>query len=398
MTARSNPPTVTELHLERWVPGGLCLAHSGGCTWFVSYGLPGERVNARVKRRARGVIFADVVEVLEPSPERVTAPCPHFGPGLCGGCDVQHVSLEEQHRMKREIIRDCLERLGPSTVADRVDATQVLPGSARGLAWRTRLSGERTARGIGLHRARSHEVESVGDCLIAAPGLVDTVLSAVADGASFRAALGDDSAVAVDSGQNSGSTFVHETVTTSLRAWRWRLPVRAFWQVHVGAAQYLGDLVSELLGDTLHEKWWDLYAGAGMFTAFLLDGGASTVDMVESDGDAIRAARRTFHDAPAVTIHHSPVAPWLEGRAEAPDGVLLDPPRRGCDPGIIAGIVQRRPSRVVYVSCDPATFARDSAHLADAGYRLSRVVPLDAFPMTHHVETVALFVASDQIS
>ena len=122
------------------------------------------------------------------------------------------------------------------------------------------------------------------------------------------------------------------------------------------------------------------------------------MDMVEADPGSIRAARRAFHDQPAVVIHQDSVDSWVAGRTDRPDGVLVDPPRRGCDSGVLHRILEVRPPRIVYVSCDPASFARDTAVLSGGGYRLQRAVPVDAFPMTHHLETVALFVADDQIS
>lgn len=391
---------VRDLRLERWIPGGLCLAHEEGRTWIVSYGIPGERVSARVTRRARGVVFADVIDVHEASPFRVSPPCPYFGPGLCGGCDVQHVDVHEQRRMKREIVVDSLVRIAgvEASALERVEITRQVPGEAGGIRWRSRLSGVRTADGIGLHRARSNDVVSVRDCLIAASGLVEAVEAQAAPGQAFRAARGDDGVIAVDVETESSRATVAQFVTTPTTNRRWRLPVHAFWQVHLGVGQFLGSLVLDLLGDMHDERWWDLYAGAGLFTAFLSAGGASHIDLVESDQSAIRAARRTFHDEPSIAIHHRDVVEWLKDEGVAPDGVVVDPPRRGCDAAVMSAIGRVRPKRVAYVSCDLGSFARDTARLAAEGYRPERVIPVDAFPMTHHVETVALFVPDDQIS
>lgn len=391
---------VRELRLERWIPGGLCLAHAEGRTWIVSYGIPGERVSARVTRKARGVVFADVIDVHEASPYRVSPPCPYFGPGLCGGCDVQHVDVPEQRRMKREIVLDSLMRIAgvDASALECVEITREVPGEADGLRWRSRLSGVRTVDGIGVHRARSNDVVSVRDCLIAASGLVEAVEAQVAPGQAFRAALGDDGAIAVDVEADSSRATVAQFVTIPPTIRRWRLPIHAFWQVHLGVGQFLGSLVLDLLGDVHEERWWDLYAGAGLFTAFLSAGGACRIDLVESDQLAIRAARRTFHDEPSIAIHHREVVEWLDDEGAVPDGVVVDPPRRGCDAVVITAIGRVRPQRVVYVSCDPGSFSRDTARLAAEGYRPERVIPVDAFPMTHHVETVALFVPDDQIS
>lgn len=390
-------PDTRSLHLDRWVTGGLCIAHADDRTWFVRFGLPGEDVVAVVTHRARGVIFADVIEVLTPSHFRVQAPCPHFGPGQCGGCDLQHVAPTHHAVIKREFLLDSLSRIARLDVdAMRcVEETREIPTPDHGLRWRTRLTGMRTDDGIGLHRWRSDELVSVADCLIAESPLVHGVLARLPPGEAFRAARGTDGEVGIESGDTSEQ--VRESVATPQGNRGWRLPVSGFWQVHRGAPQFLGDLVLEIAGSVAGERWWDLYAGAGLFAAFLAGAGAS-VDMVEADPGSIRAARRAFHDQPAVVIHQDSVDSWVAGRTDRPDGVLVDPPRRGCDSGVLHRILEVRPPRIVYVSCDPASFARDTAVLSAGGYRLQRAVPVDAFPMTHHLETVALFVADDQIS
>lgn len=390
-------PDTRSLHLDRWVTGGLCIAHADDRTWFVRFGLPGEDVVAVVTHRARGVIFADVIEVLTPSHFRVQAPCPHFGPGQCGGCDLQHVAPTHHAVIKREFLLDSLSRIARLDVdAMRcVEETREIPTPDHGLRWRTRLTGMRTDDGIGLHRWRSDELVSVADCLIAESPLVHGVLARLPPGEAFRAARGTEGEVGIESGDTSEQ--VRESVATPQGKRGWRLPVSGFWQVHRGAPQFLGDLVLEIAGSVAGERWWDLYAGAGLFAAFLAGAGAS-VDMVEADPGSIRAARRAFHDQPAVVIHQDSVDSWVAGRTDRPDGVLVDPPRRGCDSGVLHRILEVRPPRIVYVSCDPASFARDTAVLSAGGYRLQRAVPVDAFPMTHHLETVALFVADDQIS
>ena len=390
-------PETRILHLERWVTGGLCIAHADDSTWFVRFGLPGEDVVAAVTRRARGVIFADVIEVLASSDSRVQPPCPHFGPGQCGGCDLQHVAPARHALTKRDFLLDSLSRIARLDVdALRcVETTREIPTADHGLRWRTRLTGTRTHDGIGLHRWRSDELVSVADCLITESHLVDWVLEHLPPGETFRAARGTDGEVGVESGGTSG--LVRESVATPRGTHVWRLPVSGFWQVHRGAPQFLGDLVLEIAGSVAGERWWDLYAGAGLFAAFLAGAGAS-VDLVEADPGSIRAARRAFHDQPAVVIHQDSVDSWIAGRTDRPDGVLVDPPRRGCDPEVVHRMLEVRPPRIVYVSCDTASFARDTAILSGGGYRLQRAVPVDAFPMTHHLETVALFVADDQIS
>ena len=241
-------PDTRSLHLDRWVTGGLCIAHADDRTWFVRFGLPGEDVVAVVTHRARGVIFADVIEVLTPSHFRVQAPCPHFGPGQCGGCDLQHVAPTHHAVIKREFLLDSLSRIARLDVdAMRcVEETREIPTPDHGLRWRTRLTGMRTDDGIGLHRWRSDELVSVADCLIAESPLVHGVLARLPPGEAFRAARGTEGEVGIESGDTSEQ--VRESVATPQGNRGWRLPVSGFWQVHRGAPQFLGDLVLEIGG------------------------------------------------------------------------------------------------------------------------------------------------------
>lgn len=384
------------LRLDRWATGGTCIAHAGGETWFVRYGLPGELVRATVTRRSRGVVYADAIEVLEAAPSRVVPPCPHFGPGQCGGCDLQHASLAAQRESKREVVIDCLTRLGGVDAARAhalTEATMSIPGSADGLRWRTRMTATRTPGGIGMHRLRSHDRVDVSDCAITRHDIIREACARVAVGSSFRAAEGDDGRVAI-----GPSARVRETVVTSAGERRWDIPVETFWQVHRGFAQVLGDAVLELAGDVRGSTWWDLYAGVGLLAAFLDGAGAAGVDAVESDEGAVRAARRALHDRPGIRLHAMDVSDWLVSPHASPDGVVVDPPRRGCDRAVIDAMGTHAVSRLVYVSCDPASLGRDTGLLERSGLRLARVLPIDAFPMTHHVETVALFTRTDQIS
>jgi tRNA/tmRNA/rRNA uracil-C5-methylase (TrmA/RlmC/RlmD family) len=247
-----------------------------------------------------------------------------------------------------------------------------------------------------MHRARSHEIVHVADCPIADEGVIATVLQDVRPDEEFRAAIGSDGFVAVE--RQGDSAHVRETVTTPQGAHTWSVPVGAFWQVHRGLPRYLGDTVMGVAGPVIGESWWDLYAGVGLLTAFLADAGASRVDSVESDPRACTAARRTFHNRSNVVLHHAEVGTWLAEQPQPPHGMVLDPPRSGCGPAVTKQLVALGVPRIIYVACDPAGLARDVRILRSGGYEVQRVLPIDAFPMTHHVETVALLVQRDRLS
>ena len=289
------------------------------------------------------------------------------------GCDLQHASLPAQRSLKTQVLADSLRRIGRLDEGE-VDAlgleVRELPGAPDGLGWRTRVRWSVASDGtVGLRRHRSHAVVPVERCLIAA--------------ADVAAPPAGDS-------RSSAPTRVEHVV----RDRRWRTAGDAFWQVHPGAPEALVDAVLRLGAPAPGEGWWDLYAGAGLFAAFVGEavGPTGAVDAVEADADAQKDARRALHDLPAIRLHRADVATWLRTAPGRPDGVVLDPPRSGAGASVVAEIADRAVDRIVYVACDPAALARDVALLRERGYRLVAVEAYDAFPMTHHLESVALLV------
>lgn len=420
------PPTGSRLVVEvgPGAHGGHCVARHEGLVVFVRHALPGERVEVLVTGSGRAGRFlrADAVRVLRASPDRVPAPCPHAGPGRCGGCDFQHVSLPAQRALKAAVVVEALTRLGGvRTVAgvplERAVTVRAVPGDQQGQGWRTRVGFAVDPDGrLGLRRHHSHEVEPVDRCLIAHPQVsatgvthrrwpgregVEVVASTAGDrvlrltpapdpgdraaGSDLLAGLPPDVAV----GGLRGRSWVREVAAGR----QWRVEAGGFWQVHPGAADTLVTTVRDLLAARPGDHVLDLYCGAGLFAGALAAdvGPAGRIDAVESSADAVRSARRNLHDLAQVHLHHALVDPWLRLPVrERLDLVVLDPPRSGAGSRVVRALLARDPRAVAYVACDPASLARDVKTAVGLGWTLARVQAYDLFPMTHHVECVAL--------
>ena len=374
--------------IERVAHGGVCIAHADdGRVVFVRHALPGEQVRVRVTEERRSYLRADAVDILSASPARVDPPCPWAGPGRCGGCDWQHVRLDEQRRMKATVIAEQLAHL-----AGVVRDVQVQPlhgdavGSGdAGLHWRTRMRLATDEHGrAGLRRHRSHEIEPIDDCLIAAeaadvPELVSRTWPVEVEVTVDVSATGER-AVAV--GEHE------ETVTERAAGRDWSVPVGGFWQVHVRAADVLAATVVELAAPLRTDSSVDLYCGVGLF-AGALGPSVAEVIAVESDRRAAAAARRNLADLP-VRVVRERVDRWVRAPRQA-DIVVLDPPRKGAGREVVARLAGFGARRIVYVACDPSALARDTAVLREHGYELADLRAFDLFPMTAHVECLALF-------
>ena len=370
------------LDIERVAHGGVCVAHGpDGRVVFVRHTLPGEQVRVVVTEERKSYLRADAVEVLRPSPARVRPPCPWAGPGRCGGCDWQHVDLEEQRRLKAAVVVEQLHRLGG---VDREVVVEPVPGETDGLGWRTRLRLATDESGrAGLRRQRSHDIEPIDDCLLAVDGAdVHEVV-----GRTWPA--GAELLVEVSAtGERAVAIGTPDQPLTEVAADReWEVPIGGFWQVHRGAADLLVSTVLDLADPRPTDDCLDLYAGVGLFAGALAPR-VRSVTAVEQDVRAVAAAER---NVPEATVVRDRVDRWLH-RASGltTDVVVLDPPRKGAGAAVVRALAAAQPRAVVYVACDPASLARDVATFGGLGYRLADLRAFDLFPMTAHVECVAL--------
>ena len=427
-----------EVIIEDVAQGGWCIARPDGLpVMFVRHALPGERVVARVTEVTSKFARADAVRVLRSSPDRVDAPCPHARPGGCGGCDWQHASLSAQRALKAAVITQQLRRLAgidravtvePLT-GDEPATAATAAGETPGLGWRTRVQFAVDRDGVaGLRGHRSHRVIDVGDCLIAhqavrdldIPGddwsgatSVEVAVGGAQSAENFAVTVVEDDGQAQrdkqkarggknrnrrsGSGRSSrprrtlveGRPYLAERAAGRL----WQVSADGFWQVHPAAAGTLSEAVVAALEPKPGDTVLDLYSGAGLFAGAVapLVGPGGAVTGIESDPAAVRNARQNLGDCPWAAFTQADVASAASA-ADLPAArlVIADPPRSGLAREVVDYLAGDAPAeRFAYVSCDPATLARDLALLTAGGWHLAGLRAFDAFPMTHHVECLA---------
>jgi tRNA/tmRNA/rRNA uracil-C5-methylase (TrmA/RlmC/RlmD family) len=321
---------------------------------FVRHALPGERVVVEVTEGTDGDRFwrGDAVSVLSASPDRVPPPCPYAGPGLCGGCDFQHVAPGAQRALKAAVVREQLRRLAGLDLAVEVEEVPPL------LRWRTRMRYvDLTAGARGLHVHRSVEVVEIDDCLI-------------------------------DAGTPDRSV---ETVETSYGSHDFAVDPDGFWQSHLDAPRVLVESVLAMAAPRHGERVLDLYAGVGLFAAFLAGAVGPDGRVVAVEGSRVACVNARANLPSSVVVEHGAVERVLASSYDEPfDVVVLDPPREGARRRVVEQVVRRSPRAVAYVACDPAALARDVASFASLGYAVRELRAFDLFPMTSHVECVAL--------
>ena len=442
-SVKPNPKTDTlEVEIERILPGGVGLAHAEGQTIFVSLAAPGDVVQVKIERTSGKVAFASIVEVIKPSPVRVEPPCPYFG--RCGGCDFQQLVYEAQLEAKVEIIRDCLHRIARIEPLPNI----AIHPSPREWRYRARANWQYDPQtsAVGYFERGSHRVCDVVECAVLVPELQATleklreeVTSAADDWiATDVGAAAGDTGVSVSPGFCGFST---REVSRQIGGETYYFNANAFFQTN---HDLLEALIETAIGDARGGIAVDLYCGAGLFTIPLARRFEKVIG-VESSRTSAEFARRNLQNAQLhnASVVAAKVAEWLQAysyslsgaaapadtsevidsrspersdsqvssespvsgadtefRPYSPDSkvssdsrlgvdfLLLDPPRTGAETAVIEGILALKPKQISYVSCDPATLARDLKKLSAGGYSLDSVAAFDMFPQTHHVETV----------
>ena len=354
-------------------------------------GIVGEEVVARIvryRRRKKHYVSGLVTQVLNPSPHRVTPPCSFFG--ACTGCQWQHISYDHQLELKREAVT---EAMGEHAGLESVRVSNTIPAKDLfGYRNHARFAVRQHGKLVFTNRITRRFVP-IDRCMIMADPVNETL-------ATLQDRCQETSSISIRVGLNTGERLIQPTLQLAdvasgqayyhekLQDRRFRVSSPSFFQTNTVQAEVLGDLVRDRLELSGDETVVDAYAGVGTF-AVLLAPYASRVIAIEEADSAVKDAAINTIGIDNIEFRLGKTEEVLGGLELRPDAVVLDPPRVGCHPAALDAVSDVAPERVVYVSCDPASLARDLAHLSRAGFDVAEVQPLDMFPQTHHVECVA---------
>jgi 23S rRNA (uracil1939-C5)-methyltransferase len=404
------------LELTHMAHGGSAMGRYQGKVFFVPYALPGETVGVEVETSKKGWARARLKEVIEPSPERIAPACPHFGPDACGGCQWQHIHYPAQLQYKADVVRDQLARLGGLKDAP------VRPARAVGEPWgyRNHVQLHTSPHGLGYVSADGKRVEPIHTCPIMHPLIAELfseldieienlerlslraghntghqlVIFETTDDEPFELMVDRPVSCVLVLGDGTPVTLVgNDYFIERVAGYQYRVSAGSFFQVNTDGAEALLETVADCLSPRPHQTLLDLYSGVGLFSIALA---TQVAQVIAVEADPAAAADAHFNILAAgldnVQVINHDVAHSLTTLRESIHSVIADPPRSGCGPDVIQRLASLRPERLVYVACDPATLARDARIIAESGYSLIEVQPLDLFPQTYHIESVALFV------
>ena len=440
--AKNQEHTVT---IEGYGEGGMGVARIDGRVVFVHGALRGEKCRVLILKTLKSVAFAKVLEVIEPSSERITPDCPYFP--RCGGCTYRHIRYEEELRLKKQRVQDNLSRIGGSDVT-----VEEILGARDTLRYRNKAQYPVSKDGaVGFYRARTHEVIECEHCLLVKPeadaaaealreymqscrvagydektgrGLVrhlyirsnaagESLVCVLVNGDKLpkedrlvtllRDACPKCTGIVLGTNTKKGNVILGDRYRTlwgsdriedTLCGKTFRLSVPSFYQVNRAQAERLYAKAIEFAGLTGQETVLDLYCGAGTITLALSDHAKKVLgaEIVPEAIDDARenAARNGVKNTEFFCGDASDVAKKLARENLRPDVITVDPPRKGLAADVVESIAEMQPGRVVYVSCDSATMARDVKRLADLGYTAQRACAVDMFPRADHIETVVL--------
>ena len=389
---------LVQVTIEKVAHGGHFIARHDGAVIFVRHAIPGEKCTIQITSTGSSFNRADVVSVEAPSEFRVQAPCSFAHRNGCGGCDFQHISVDHQRILKSDVIAEQFSRIAKMDL--RVEVEEV----GESTHWRTRAIATTDRNGkLGFYKSRSHSIAPVTDCIICVEGMnFNEIASRDLKGdirVEINASNTGERSIALAPARGEEKARLTEgpaVLRENVLGRTLEVSQESFWQSHKKAPEVLTQAVLEFAQLKSGEHVLDLYGGVGLFSAAILEavGPTGHVDLIEGSKVATADAARNFAAFSNITIATGDVAKLLP-RITAADVVVLDPPRDGAGKEAVAHIARLAPRAIVYVACDPAALARDTAYLADHSYSLVKVRAFDLFPMTHHIECVALYARAE---
>ncbi|QQS40975.1 MAG: class I SAM-dependent RNA methyltransferase [Acidobacteriota bacterium] len=379
-----------EVEVVKIIPNGLGLAFAEELTLFVPLSAPGDRLRVEIAELKGRTAFAGIVEILEPSPERIEPPCPYFG--TCGGCDFQQMSYEAQIAAKIGIIRDCLKRI--ARLGDEIEIGIIPCPEPFQYRIRTQVHADPQSKRIGFFKRQSHDVIEAESCAVLVPGLDGTVRRIRS---TFDWPEDAEGTLSIEAGFSGGTASIYsedmfepvDELVFEAAGRTFSFDARSFFQAN---RHMIGPLIDAAVGGSSGALAIDLYCGIGLFTIPLAERFEKVIG-VESAFESFRfaEANAAANSVSNADFIHSRVRNFLEEQkaaVEAADLVVVDPPRSGVKGRALELITDAAPKRITYVSCNPSTLARDIRSLLDSGYEIENFTALDLFPQTHHVEAV----------
>jgi len=381
-----------QLTLDDMAFEGAALGRSEGQVVFADYGIPDEEVIVEVETTKRHFLVGRVVDVLTPAASRVEPPCPYFG--RCGGCQWQHIDYAEQLRLKQHVLHDQLRRIG------KIENPPVSPtaGSPNPYGYRNNArfsTDDEGSLGFISRGPSGREFLRIDECMIMNPRINEILAKLQGQGAGLHQ-------VVIRLGENTGDVFIQPDLserTTEVESGqsgydeellgeRFTVSAPSFFQTNTKQAETLVRLTAERLELTGEETVVDAYAGVGTF-AKLLAPRAGRVIAIEESAAAVNDAKQNVAGIENIEYHQGKVEHVLDTLDITPESIILDPPRAGCHKRTLRAVLKFRPRKLIYISCNPSTLARDLRTLIDGGYELKDVTPVDMFPQTYHIESVS---------
>lgn len=378
-----------DVKIEKIVPNGPGLAFAENLTIFVPLAAADDKLRVRIEEIKGKTAFAEIEDVIEPSPDRITPPCVYYG--RCGGCNFQHLAYEAQLNAKLGIVRDCFKRI--AKISDPFEIAVVPSPEPFGYRLRALWHVDTRNKKIGYYRRNSRDLIDIERCMILAPELqqkLDFFRSNLSweefwgEKAQIEAACGDDGEVSVFSAQLVEPT---SEIKISAGGEAYFFSARSFFQ---GNRFLIEKLIETAIGEAAGETALDLYCGVGLFSLPLARK-FKNVTGIEDSEEAIHFANKNAANAGLqnVEFRAERVCEFLGSVSlKSPDFVLLDPPRAGTEKETLQNLIKLRPKKISYVACEPSVLARDLRRLLDTGFRIDSVTAIDLFPQTHHIETV----------